>query len=80
MQQIFKLILTLALCGLLSADYLRAESNVTASTCVCTTVTCPVAGTNVLTEGVQISVFLIGCIYLFFNRWRLNWDLHLCHT
>ncbi len=46
--QVLKLIISFALCGLLAAE--TVASNLT-STCVCTTVPCPVAGTNKLTEG-----------------------------
>jgi hypothetical protein len=40
----------LVLLAVVSAEYLRTDANATSS-CVCTTVPCPVAGNNYLTEG-----------------------------
>jgi hypothetical protein len=37
--------------AVVSAEYLRTEPVASSSTCVCTTVPCPVEGTNTLTNG-----------------------------
>lgn len=64
LKMFFRLLISLVVfCGAVSADYLRVE----ATTCVCTTVPCPVSGANYLNAGtvpahifLRISLFILS--------------------
>ena len=61
-----------------SADYLRQGADLSSdTTCVCTTVPCPVSGTNTLVNGASYSSF---CQFSHFQKWFDNGSCFVLFT